>query len=208
LREDPTPWAMRLGGNLLSPQPITHLLVIVSSDKNLKLNVIGGLVFEYYRESSCGLLTYLLVKPSFRKRGLASKLIKKASKILNEDAKVEQSTLNAVFLESKNPKFPDRSLKKEKTDKNLSFLRKIGAQKVDIPYIQPQLEGGKGRCNYLSLMTIFSGKHLQVDYISGEIIKGFLYEFYQALGINKPDDDPDMIKMKKYITPRIQLRNI
>ena len=65
-REEAAQWYERLSGaKEKTNEPAFHIVLAVkkTSKKTGQQMVIGGVVFEYYQESSCGLLTYIVVDP-------------------------------------------------------------------------------------------------------------------------------------------------
>jgi hypothetical protein len=67
-REDPGIWARLLWSMDPVPQtPILHRLLIGQNlRRRNQTSIVAGHLFEYYPESSCGFLTYLVVSPLFR----------------------------------------------------------------------------------------------------------------------------------------------
>src|SRR5882672_9176714 len=67
--EDPTVWAPRLWS--VAGRLELHILVAGYNLAEPSRRVLaGGVAFELYRESWCGLITYLIVAPSYRRHGL------------------------------------------------------------------------------------------------------------------------------------------
>lgn len=93
----------------------------------------GGICFERYPRSGCGLVTYLVVAPGARRRGLGKGLL--------DGALAQLADARAVFGETEDPS---------------RFLR-WGARIVDVPYVQPSLGPGLPRGTGLVLID-FTGR--------------------------------------------------
>lgn len=206
-REDPGQWAERLERDLSEPQPRMHLLVAVEPDASGRNRVHGGLAFEYYRGSRCGLFTYLVVDPARQRRGLARALVARAIDILNADARARGVTLRAVFAESENPALVTADGNAMAPRERLAALSRLGARWIDIPYVQPTLVGGSGRCRHLFLLAFPHGGADQ-DTLDGAAVRDFLHEFYRALGIERPDDDADFLDQQSRIGVHLPLKAI
>jgi len=207
-REDPGQWSWRLRQDCPTPQPTSHLLVAVDEPESRQPRVMGGLAFEHYRESDCGLLTYMVVDRPYRRRGLAARFVGKAIEVLNQDADRDGRPLSAVFGESEDPKACSQVSGGVTPSERLAILKKLGARRIELSYVQPQLLGGSGRCRHLLLLAFHVRGNGQADWIDGEIVKGFLHEFYRALGVARPDDDPDIIEMYKHLRPQTALKEL
>ncbi|MBZ0070580.1 MAG: GNAT family N-acetyltransferase [Gammaproteobacteria bacterium] len=188
-REDPAQWPLRLYGDLPAPQPRMHLLVAV--DDAIPERPIGGIAFEYYRDSRCGLLTYLVTDPAHRRRGLARRLLDYAIARLHRDAQEYGTALRAVFAEAEDPDQVGAYDNTMPPRERLATLARLGARRIDIPYVQPRLEGGSEPCRHLLLLAF----HPDTPDIAGTVVRDFLHEFYRALGIARPETDTDFVTM-------------
>jgi GNAT superfamily N-acetyltransferase len=185
-REDPAEWPPRLYGDLPAPQPRMHLLVAVdASGANERL--LGGIAFEYYRGSCCGLLTYLVIDPAYRRQGLARQLVQNAIALLHLDAREHERKLRGVFSETEDPNQVGPHGNAMPPRERLTALSRLGARLIDIPYVQPALKGGSGPCRHLLLLAF----HPQTGSIAGNVVRDFLHEFYRALGVVAPEADAD-----------------
>lgn len=202
-REDPTQWPLRLYGDQDAPQPQMHLLVAVDADSSTPA-LLGGMAFEYYRESRCGLLTYLVVDPAQRRRGVARQLIQRAIALLTQDAGTAGSTLRGVFSETEDPALVAAEGNAMSPQQRLITLAQLGARRLAIPYVQPTLAGGSGRCRHL-LLLVFYPELTQTTCIEGSAVRDFLHEFYRALGVSRPYQDAEFLAMTKQLTETVPL---
>lgn len=207
-RENPAQWFERLRNEYPPPQPKTHLLVAVEREKPTKptFHVLGGLVFEFYRRSQCGLLTYLVIDPTFRRQGLARALVTAATTILLSDALTQARPLKAILAETEDPRLVADSIVMNTRDR-LTALAKLGAYVVDTPYVQPALEGGSGPCTHLLLVAFMpDGKSRRA--IAGAVLRDFFLEFYQALGVADPTADANFATIARNLHAEIGLKEI
>lgn len=200
-REDPAEWPPRLYGELPAPQPRMHLLVAVD-DHAQPPRLLGGIAFEYYRDSGCGLLTYLVTDPEQRRRGLARRLVHQAIGLLQDDARAQGTELRGVFAEAEDPAQVNSDGNAMAPRERLQALARLGARRIDIPYVQPALAGGAGRCRHLLLLAF----HPQADGIEGAALRDFLHEFYRALGVATPERDADFRAMTQTLAETTALK--
>jgi len=191
-REHPGIWAGLL--RMEKPVPPTPILHCFLLGHNLKrpeyADIIGGTLLEYYQESNCGLLTYLVVSPRYRGNGLARLLLRRAFLTLEQDASNMGKKLEAVFGEANNPTVFSSNEDSMSPNERLRILSHLGAKILDLPYVQPELVGGEGRARNMLLLS-FRHKGIEEKSISRCVIECFLNEFYRALGICEPEKDPD-----------------
>jgi GNAT superfamily N-acetyltransferase len=204
-REDPDQWSALLQYDPAEPQPRMHLLVAVQPEEQGTVRLLAGLAFEYYRSSRCGLLTYLAVEPDHRHQGLARTLIARAIEILKNDAQEYATRLRAVFSETEDPDRVAADGGAISPRDRLTVLGRLGARWIDIPYVQPTLVGGDGRCRHLLLLAFYHNGPTP-DSIEGAAVRDFLHEFYRALGVDQPQNDPDFINQRRLIGATLPLK--
>jgi GNAT superfamily N-acetyltransferase len=204
-REDPLKWPERLWGlETLNPQ--THLLVALSLREDER-ELLGGLMFEYYRESGCGLLSYLVVSPRHRHRGAARALVNRAQSILEQDAAAADRSLEAVFAETEDPVQVDAPGTSMDPNSRLAALSALGGRWIDIPYVQPELQEGVGRSRHLQLIAMTATDDGPKS-IPGKVLRAFLDEYYRSLGISKPEEDIDFMTICRNIGPEVELKDL
>lgn len=106
----------------------------------------GGIVFERYPESNCGLLTYLVVAPHARGQGVGKRLLDDALAVLRGRG------VRAVFGEINDPDTQTREPPAVAHARLDRFLR-WGARLVDVRYVQPALAPGLARDETLRLVA-------------------------------------------------------
>ncbi|NWG45534.1 MAG: GNAT family N-acetyltransferase [Alphaproteobacteria bacterium] len=203
-REDPGQWAGRLASNLAPPQPRSHLLLAGEGLARGGREIRGGIVFEHYRESRCGLLTYVVVDPRHRRSGLGGRLVAAATATLEAEAQALGAPLRAVFGEAEDPaQMAGRRSAMPPADRLAAFAA-LGARRIPFAYVQPELDGGQGRARHLHFLAFPLGGR-SLDSIEGAIVRDFLHEFYRALGVRRPEEDPDFRAMSRSLAGRLPL---
>lgn len=201
--EDPKYWPGLLGHARPSPLPLMYLSVIPDGNSN---RVKGGIVYEYYRESGCALLTYLAVDTAYRQSGIARRLVTHAFQRLVNLAIALPEGLNAVFCEMEDPSLMNGRESAIDPEQRRTVMRRFGLRRVPIPYVQPELSGGGGRSLHLLLATIPLVHDCNT--LQGGVVRRFLHEFYRALGVIDPDSDPDFRAMAEALEPLLQLGDL
>lgn len=195
-QEDPSLWKPLLWGPPAPPpKPVLRLIVVGEHLKDRQRRTLYGFIMpEFFRGSGCGLLTYLAVSSRFRRRGVARFLIDHARNALWMDARAHGCQLNAIFGEVNDPRKISGSVEEVFSRKMLQILRRLGARFVPIEYVQPELKPSQGRSYSLSLVS-FPVDQQPITHLASAVVRGFLHEFYGALGIAAPELDRDFIKM-------------
>ncbi|KAL6046700.1 hypothetical protein QOT17_017961 [Balamuthia mandrillaris] len=128
------------------------LLAFEKHDTELK-EIVGGCVFEYWRESRCGLISYFVVSPACRGKGLGRFLIEQSVDIIHRDARAAglHNGCPAIFAETNDPtkvKAEDDTVPPEV---RVRMLQRIGFKRLEMEFVQPPLEEGKNPCSNLWL---------------------------------------------------------
>ena len=182
LREPLDVWLSLLHPNRESRPPLPVLHIIIARDQGARPTVHGGIVFEFYRRSICGMATYGAVRPESRRRGLAAGMLNVAFDILYRSARrraTEEPPL--LFAEVEDPRrAPDKD-SRLRAELSVSVNKALGFLACDMPYIQPALGDGKDPVD--SLILLVHGRtagHLGAGLRTGRM-KKFLSEFYESL---------------------------
>jgi hypothetical protein len=80
----------------------------------------------------------------------------------------------------------------------LEVFDRLGAQVVDIPYVQPELAPGQGTCGDLLLLT-YPLPGQPAGAVSARALAEFLEDFYLANEVAQPARDPDFQRMLEAI---------
>jgi GNAT superfamily N-acetyltransferase len=145
--------------------------------------IVGGITFERYPRSGCGLLTYLVVAPEERGFGVGDQLTRHALGHLS--APVVLGEVN------------DPRLHGHYAWQRLERFQQHGARTLDARYIQPALAPGLVRDRQLVLIA-FAGEEPLPDEIDGGPVTTFIDELYAVTEGGPPDPEVS-------IPPRIRL---
>lgn len=135
----------------------------------------GGIVYDYFEDSNCGIFEYIVVDPKYRGMRVAKKLISKATAELCSYAK--NNHLDAIFIEIEDPE----KLKNLDAQAALDNYRRLQLwsnnkfYKVDIDYIQPALSENQNRLD--NLMLAANTLETNRNYIDGKKLASFLVDF-------------------------------
>jgi len=138
-------WQRALRGEL--PYELTVRLAV----DPLRDAILGGIAYELYPRSRCGLMTYMVVAPEVRGRGLGEQLFREAA------GELRARGAKAVLGEVQGPE-------------RLARFQRWGARVLDVPYVQPSLAPGLPRD--ASLVLIAMGEAERVD------VEAFIDELY------------------------------
>ncbi len=167
--------------------------------------VVAGQITDLYIESGCIHLTYLIVSPASRNKGIAKEILTDGLKEIILRIKINYNVdIKAVFFESNIPARTnvdsfDPSLR-------LKIFSNLGAKWIDIPFTQPPLDPKKSKVNNLYLLT-FPVSDLNKNSIKVEVVIGFLDNFYKSLAIDIPYKNDDFLSMVKSLEGQKDIYN-
>lgn len=159
-----------------SPYRLTLQLALEGDD------IVGGIAFELYRTSRCGLVTYVVVAPEARRGGLGKTLRGGAARTLYGDG------ARAVFGEVNDPRAPHSYETAEDSWRRLERYQRWGSRVLDIRYVQPSLGEGLERDRGLVLLR-HAGDAPPLDRMPGTVVRDFIAEFYAITEDGRPVDD-------------------
>ena len=203
--EDPSIWAPLLWGEPDPSQPVLHALVAgkdLTSPQDRELMAL--VLCEFYRRSSCGLLSYVATRPGLRGRGLGRWLVEQSIGALRADAAADGRDLRAFFAEIHDPAKIDPSEDVFDPTSRLEVMERLGARLVPVSYVQPELRPGLNRSDRL-LLVAFPIDGAQHE-LPAETVRDFLEDLYRALGVADPDGDADYARMRSELgAPTVSL---
>ncbi|MBK9034244.1 MAG: hypothetical protein IPL61_23770 [Myxococcales bacterium] len=174
---------------LLTPAADLRRVILLAGtdlDDATAARLDGGVVAEWYPRCRCGLLTYLVVAPGARGRGLGRGLLDRARATIADHARAAGAEVVAVFGEVADPARggdPDAAAR-------LARFRRWGARVVEHGYVQPALGPGLARDRHLRLIAFFDGA--APTHLAGAVVAGFLREFYAVTENRDPDADSEL----------------
>src|SRR5678816_3089302 len=146
--------------------------------------IYGGIVFERYPRSGCGLVTYMVIAPEARRHGLGRRLQRDAALAMFA------AGAPAVFGEVNDPRLAGRGVD-EPIDamwRRLERNQAWGARVVNTRYVQPALAPGLSRDHGLCLIALASEQPSPAT-MPGQIVRDFVDELYAATEDAPPDDE-------------------
>jgi GNAT superfamily N-acetyltransferase len=190
-REPLEVWLRALRGELPYRQAIR---IALDGDR-----IVGGIAYERYPRSGCGLVTYNVVAPGARRGGLGRRLLDAAV------AELFAAGAPVVLGEVDDPRrarAPDEE-SAEAAWARLERNQRWGARVLGPParYVQPALGPGLARDRGLVLIALAGAAPLPAE-LPGAIPRGFVEELYAATEGGPPDEEcafPDRV-------PLIELR--
>jgi hypothetical protein len=144
--------------------------------------ICGGIAFERYPRSGCGLITYMVIAPSARRAGLGRQLQREAALALFG------AGAPAVFGEVNDPRLAGAGVD-EPLDamwRRLERNQAWGARVVDVRYVQPALAPGLARDHGLCLIALAGQAPLPAA-LPGGLVRGFVEELYEVTEGAGPD---------------------
>lgn len=185
----------------------------------------GGVVYEYYYDSNCGLISFLVVSRAARGQGLSRVLVEKAAAELDVLSVEDGGALagcNAIFLETNSAQAI--TMEQDVMDPRLRHLiyHNMGFKLVDFQYVMPPLGAGMPKVYYLLLLVYTTpkipsepipGSEDSQRYIPGILLQRFFHDQWKhALQYGRllcqPEQDPDysLIMSSLQLTDKIYLR--
>lgn len=160
-------------------KPITELILLIDGDE-----VVAGCVVDLFPEAKTIHTIYIVVKDTYRRRGLARLLLDSWFDIHPDylDMYVEVDDPDVVT--------PENTVIDPRT--RIEIYSKMDFSLLHLKYVQPPLEEGLPYAYGMKLMYRTRDSHEM-----SSRLKIFLTEFYQ--GLNCPDTDPELIKMLNQI---------
>jgi hypothetical protein len=132
--------------------------------------LLGGITYELYPSSECGLITYVVVDAAARRAGLGRRLVFDAT------GELLRIGAHAVFGEMNDPRV------RGDWDRIARFQR-WGCRVVDTRYVQPALGPGLERDRGLVLIV-----HPPVrDALAGTLVRAFITELHAVTEHSEPD---------------------
>ena len=89
-------WKAKMRYDIDERFPVMHLLVAIHESDSMQ-TVVGGMIFEHHRKSHAGFMTYILVKPEWRKHGISKSMLSAAINILSQIEQTNNHELLAFF---------------------------------------------------------------------------------------------------------------
>jgi GNAT superfamily N-acetyltransferase len=174
-------WKRALWGGP-SPYELTIRIAGRALRDPARREILGGIAFERYPHSGCGLITYMVIAPAARRQGLGKRLQRGAA------AALFAAGAPAVFGEVNDPRRAGDGVDEpvEAMWRRLERNQAWGARVVDVRYVQPALAPGLARDHGLCLIAL-AGPTPLPSTMPGQIVRDFVGELYAATEGDAPD---------------------
>ncbi len=198
-----------------SNDPHTHLMAFNLLDGG-ETKFIAGCIVEFYPDSCCGLVTYVFVNKEYRGLKIGNEQRKVGELLLKSEEGLKglvdffetryHKKPKAILFESNNPFETSPENDSMPPAKRLKFFKKLGAKRVDFPYIQPPLGDDKGIVSNLYLLTFPDLVGLNDD-IEVHTIMNFVMELAKSLDRNKEPNSGSLYGTQNYLKDLQLLHN-
>lgn len=167
---------------------------------------VGALFMEWFADIRAGLLCYFAVRPDLRGRGIGRRLIAAATPQWRATLRP-----HVVFAEAEDPRFHDAGSTTPADgaantdggtttdgradygddDARLRLYAGLGARRLPIPYLMPELAPGAGRMPGLLLLVAEADEAVSPapDRIRSRIVEDFLVRYFARLEGGAVGDD-------------------
>jgi GNAT superfamily N-acetyltransferase len=176
-------WKRALWGGT-APYEMTVRIAGYALRDRVRRQILGGIAFERYPRSSCGLVTYMAIAPAARRQGLGKRLQRDAALAMFA------AGARAVFGEVNDPRLVGLGVDEpvEAMWRRLERNQAWGARVVDTRYVQPALAPGLLRDHGLCLVALAGELPLPAT-LPGRIVRDFVEELYAATEGAPPGDE-------------------
>ncbi|TMQ03325.1 MAG: GNAT family N-acetyltransferase [Deltaproteobacteria bacterium] len=176
-------WKRALWGGAV-PYELTIRIAGRALRDRARREIAGGIAFERYPRSGCGLVTYMVIAPTAQRHGLGRRLQREAAMALFA------AGAPAVFGEVNDPRLAGRGVDEplEAMWRRLERNQAWGARVVDARYVQPALAPGLGRDHGLCLIALAGAQPLPST-MPGTTVRDFVAELYAVTEGGEPDAD-------------------
>jgi GNAT superfamily N-acetyltransferase len=167
-----------------SPYELTIRIAGHALRDRARREILGGIAFERYPRSGCGLVTYMVIAPAARRHGLGKRLQREAADALFA------AGAPTVFGEINDPRRIGEGID-ESLDamwRRLERNQAWGARVVEARYVQPALAPGLARDHGLCLIALCNREPLPAA-MPGRLVRDFVDELYAATEGAPPDPE-------------------
>jgi GNAT superfamily N-acetyltransferase len=169
------------------PQPKTHVLLWGGDWQQAnEPRVNGVLIYEVYRRSNLGLITYMAVREELRGLGIGREIFRQAQRRFNRD-----QPGSCLLAEVHNPNMVIAEADTMNPMERLHFFGSLGGKLIPFQYVQPPLSHQGKKVSSFLLLAFPRREKL----LNAKKLILFLEEFYEALFIDKPWKNSDFKDM-------------
>jgi GNAT superfamily N-acetyltransferase len=175
--ETPATWLPLLNEDQPPPHPLLHIVVArAAQPSGAEPQILGGGVFEYFRQSRAALITYIAVHPDARRMGLARQML---ARVFVETRRDNGGTMPLVLAEVENPDAQTSPDDRRIATERIGIFRALGGARIDFGYVQPPLSPNQKAISDLHLIVL-SPDAIPASFPATQI-RTFLTEFFGSL---------------------------
>ena len=166
--------------------------------------IVGGGVFNYFKESNSGVIEFLAVRSDLQSGGIGTALYKQIVAILSEDAqRACGKRLDYIFCEIDSPEYSRAEVKKY-----LYFWHKNNYSRLSFPYVQPALSAGQKPVT--GLWFTVSPQREQRESVPTHLVRSVLHAYLKyAMDIPVPEACAEYQRMVEALgTGEVRLEKI
>ena len=189
-----------------------HIDLAIDTSRSHQNQLIGGVVWEYYKYSNCVLITYLVIDESTRGQGTGLYLCLNAWSTMQSCSQlISQHDMPYIILcEVNDPMKIDINQDTIAPIERIRAFQQMGVRQIsDIYYVQPELNSTQPRAYDLLLGVVIAPMTLRDDhgraYVESKVLQQFITDLYTDLGVTNLQSDPDYIKCIQSMSTREKL---
>lgn len=165
--------------------------------------LLGGVVCDYLAEPNAGVIEFLFIAQTARRRGLGKRLHDETERLLEADAVTAgYAELAYVIAEMNDPYMTDARTDNMNPFERASIWSRWGYCVIDFPYVQPALSVEQGSVSNLCLLA---KPHHGIGNLSirAHHLRSALHEYMRwAMRITRPDGCREFVTMSAYLQGR------
>lgn len=164
--------------------------------------VVGGIVFDYFRDINSAVVEFICVDKEWRRMRIGERLWREALRVADAlAAKHGKKGAAYVFCEVDSP-----SISRDKELRHLAFWRDHGFGRVDFDYVQPSLADGLKPVVGLWWIGLSRSAN-NPGAVDSRLVETALHHYIQfAMGIRNPETNPQFVDMKRQLSSRATLK--
>ncbi len=140
--------------------------------------IVGGVVTEAFHLAGVQLISYLVVDPTSRGHGLGRRLAERCA---------AASRLPLIVGEIEDPRYWTPTSTSDPVAR-MRFWERLGCRVLPLHYVQPRLDAQRDRVRHMLLIVIAGGGQGPATRVPGDLVLGFLRQYYRESEGREPDD--------------------
>lgn len=169
-----------------------HIIIVTEHEE-----IIGGAIIDYFTKPNCGAIEFILVKPEYRVKNIATQILEYIKEILEIDAKNNKKELDFIFGEVNDPVKTSEENDSMNPNDRLKFWYRRNYFILNMYYLQPALsEETKPVDSLLLIANVFNKNYINYGIPKKTMLQAIYYYMYLAMRIKNPNKDEVFKKIK------------